>query len=170
MWFRDCRAAFVLTLMGSMAALAEAGPDTAGGGPPAPSECRDLDGKILAPMDCAEYLQALELLGKTEDARLKILETRKRRTEIERPVSPPAPPQPASPAPAAAALLPAVPDRVLEVFGGQARLRYRGAVLLVQAGSPLPGGGRVAAVSLDGVEISEGRERRRIPVLLGDSR
>jgi len=59
-------------------------------------------------------------------------------------------------------------DRVLEVFGEQARIRYRGGEILVRQGQTLPQGGSVSQVSIDGVVLVEGRSRRVLPFYIGE--
>lgn len=132
-------------------------------------ECRDLDGRPLADEDCAEYESRLGLLAKIEDARARIEEARHRR-EGTKPTGPLAG-TPSVPAPPTLApLLPPEPDRTLEVFGDQARIRHQGAELLVRAGQRLPRGGQVLRVAADGVEIGDGNQRRLLPLALGGGR
>lgn len=143
---------------------------------PPPAECRDIDGRVVADMDCAEYLQHMEMQQKIEEVRGRIAEARQKRLQAERPPAPPPSPTPppaqAAPPPAVAAMAeppaPTEPDRVLDVTGNQARIRYKGATYLVVPGMAVSRGARVTAVSLDGVDLDEGGRRRRLPFLLGD--
>lgn len=134
-------------------------------------ECRDLDGRPLAGEDCAEFESRLGLLAKIEDARARIEEARHRR-EGAKPPGPPAgtPPIQAPSAPTLTSIIPPEPDRTLEVFGDQARIRYQGAELLVRAGQRLARGGQVLRVASDGVEVGDGSQRRLLPLALGGGR
>jgi type IV pilus biogenesis protein PilP len=140
-----------------------------------PGECLDLEGHRLANVDCAELearLGALvrigEVQGRIEEARAKVAEAKRKRDEIEhpRPASPVAGPSPSDPAPA----VPAPPQetgRLLEIFGDQARIRWRGGDYLVRPGQRLPGGAQIVQVSLEGAVIAEGKQRTTLPFVIG---
>lgn len=150
----------------------------------AAGECRSPEGRVLAPVDCAEYLQQLdleakrlELVAKMEELKANAAGAAKRRLEAERgpaaplpPLPPASSPPPAAPAPGRPSAAPNLPDRVLEITGGQARIRYQGGVYLVQAGTRLPSGGQVTQVTLAGVDLMDGKERRHLPFVLGEWR
>jgi type IV pilus biogenesis protein PilP len=126
--------------------------------------------------DCTEYMGMLELQSKRlklqveiENARQQIAEARKRRAEAANPAPAPAPAIAAAKIPLPSA--PEIPDRVYEIFGEQARIRYRGGQYLVRQGQRLPDGGAwIARISSDGVTVAEGKARRILPFMVGDWR
>jgi hypothetical protein len=147
--------------------------------PEAPvGECLDLDGKRLAPMDCLEYIQQLDLQAKRletwgkieeartriEEAQMKAAEAKRKREEIEHP-RPPAP-SPMELTPAAVSA-PPPEGRLLEIIGDQARIRWRGGDYLVRPGQRLPGGAQIVQVSLEGAVIAEGKQRTTLPFVIG---
>lgn len=134
--------------------------------------CAEIDGAPPG-VDCTEYMgnlelqaQRLKLQAEIEAYRQQIAEARRRRDEASAPVRPPLPVQPNAPTTSRA--LSESPDRVYEVFGDFARIRYRGAQHLVHLGQRLDPDARVVQVSLDGVVVAEGKTRRTLPFLLGD--
>ena len=147
-----------------------------------PDSCRQADAQAVPPppgADCTEYQLRLEQQAKRMESEVKIMEQQAKRWELfakakaaqeqadKKPV--PAPLQNSAP-PLPGAMPSGVgpgADRVLEVFGDQARIRYRGGEFLVRAGQALPQGGSVAQVSLDGVVLVEGRSRRMLPFYIG---
>jgi hypothetical protein len=120
-----------------------------------------------AAADCAEYQARLEQQAKRMDILAKIAASRQQIDKQSAP--PPSPAKPPDPAQhSSAAPPPALDDRVLEVFGDQASIRYRGGDLLVRQGQSLPQGGRVEQVSLQAVVIVEGGSRRALPFYIGE--
>ena len=149
---------------------------------PASDECRRADQNGVPPppgSDCTEYQLRLEQQAKRMESEAKIMEQQARRLEFiakakaaqDQIDKKPPPAQPQNPPPSTPAAMPPLggqgADRVLEVFGDQARIRYRGGEFLVRAGQALPQGGSVAQVSLDGVILVEGRNRRMLPFYIG---
>jgi type IV pilus biogenesis protein PilP len=140
-----------------------------------PGECLDFEGHRLANVDCAELearLGALarigEVQGRIEEARAKAAEAKRKREEIEhpRPSSSVAGPNPTTPTPAVPAPPPET-GRLLEIFGDQARIRWRGGDYLVRPGQRLPGGAWLVQVSLEGAVIAEGKQRTTLPFVIG---
>jgi type IV pilus biogenesis protein PilP len=187
MSFRNVASAASIALAGLLAGAAAAEPSAAPPGasampadspivPDAPAgECLDLDGKHLAAMDCLEHIQHLDLQvkrleawGKIEEARTRIAEAKRKREEIEHPPAPsPTPaPNPNDLAPAAVSA-PPPEGRLLEIFGDQARIRWRGGDYLVRPGQRLPGGAQIVQVSLEGAVIAEGKQRTTLPFVIG---
>jgi type IV pilus biogenesis protein PilP len=180
MSFRKVASVVSIALAGLLAGAAVAEPPDAAttsvNAPDAlPGECLDLEGHRLANVDCAELearLGALarigEVQGRIEEARAKAAEAKQKREEIEhpRPSSSAAGPSPAAPTPAASAPPPET-GRVLEIFGDQARIRWRGGDYLVRPGQRLPGGAWLVQVSLEGAVIAEGKHRTILPFVIG---
>ena len=149
--------------------------------PPAPAAaaeaCRQADAQGVPPpasADCTEYQSQLEQQAKRLESQVKVMEAQAKRLELQgkiRSANEPAAPKPDAPKPPAAPPgRPEDEDRVLEVFGGQASIRYQGGDYIVREGQSLPRGGRVEQVSLDGVVIVDGRVRRALPFFIGERR
>jgi hypothetical protein len=158
------------------AALEASAPSVNASAPPdaPPGECLDLEGKRIANVDCAELEARLgvlarigEVQGRIEDARAKVAEARQKRDAIEHPK----PQQPAVGAQKdSATAIPTTPPeagRLLEIFGDQARIRWRGGEYLVRPGQRLPGGAWLVQVSMDGAVIADGKHRTTLPFVIG---
>ena len=147
--------------------------------------CRNADLNGVPPppgIDCTEYQVRLEQQAKRMESQGKILEQQAKRQELLariKTANDSATAKKAEPADSASNL-PKPPfdqfsqagamgeDRMLEVFGDQALIRYRGGEILVRQGQTLPQVGLVEAVSTDGVVLAEGRGRRTLPFFIGE--
>jgi hypothetical protein len=193
MSFRNVASVASIALAGLLAGAAAAEPSTVPPGVSAmpvdspivpdapPGECLDLDGRRLAPMDCLEHIQQLDIQAKRlealvkieeartriEEAQVKAAEAKRKHDEIEHPRLP-APAAGPGPKDLASMALPAPPEgRLLEIIGDQARLRWRGGDYLLRPGQRLPGGAWLVQVSLEGAVIAEGKNRTTLPFVIG---
>jgi len=181
---RDTIPAFVVCVAASallMLALSDARAEETGAAPSAsPDACRQADQEGVPPppgADCTEYQVRLEQQAKRMESQAKVMEQHAKRLELlakiksaQAPADKPDSPPPAAARPAAPRLRPEDADRVLEVFGDQASIRYHGGEILVRQGEGLPQGGRVEWVSLDGVVVSDGNGRHTLPFFIGGRR
>lgn len=163
----SCRNALICLVLAAAAGETRADPA-------APDACRDVAGKQIAEVDCSEYLVRLDFESRRLEAQAKIDEAQARIRKAQQAAEPAAPAHPpgAGFAPPAAgpalATLAGLPDRTLEVIGGQrARIRHRGQEMEVRTGDRLPGGGQVVQVSLAGVVLNEDGGRHDLPFALG---
>lgn len=170
-------AAALLMLFLSGARAEETGAAPVPPAPPAsPDACRQADQEGVPPppgADCTEYQVRLEQQAKRMESQAKVMEQHAKRLELLAKIKSAREPtgQSDNPPPAAAAQpRPEDADRVLEVFGDRASIRYHGGEILVRQGEGLPQGGRVERVSLDGVVVSDGRGRHTLPFFIGGRR
>lgn len=178
----------VLTLYGGFAKADDALPGSAAAGSLSISSdiCQKADQEGMPPppgIDCTDYQVRLEQQAKRMESQAKILEQQAKRFEIlakiqtakgqpgekkaspsdsTNPANPPNPPLP--PFPQAGV----EQDRVLEVFGNQARIRYRGGEILVRQGQSLPRGGLIGEITTNGVTLIEGQSRQTLPFYIGE--
>lgn len=117
-----------------------------------------------AGVDCTEYQFRLEQQAKRMDILAKIQAAKEQITgqkALKETLKPELPAQQASLSP------PPLADRVIEVFGDQALIRYHGNVFTVRQGQRLPQGTLIGTVNLDGVSLVEGENRRFLPFYIG---
>lgn len=168
----SCRNALIL-----LACLVLAAAETRAD-PGAPGACRDAAGQQIAEVDCSEYLVRLDFESRRLEAQAKVEEAQARIRKAKQAAEPSGPDNP-RPLPGGSLPMPSsgpglaafsgLPDRTLEVIGGQrARIRYRGQEMEVRAGDRLPAGGQVVQVSLAGVVLmNEDGGRHDLPFAVG---
>lgn len=174
-------ALLVLFLYGHLAHAEEAVPT-----PPSSSAglCMKADLEGVPPpsgTDCTEYQVGLEQQARRMESQAKIMEQQAKRLEILAKIQEAKEQitgeysrkansnKPANDAPSPPIQLQQIyEDRVLEVFGEQARIRYRGGEILVRQGQALSQGGLVGHVSLDGVVLFEGGNKHVLPFYIGE--
>ena len=155
--------------------------------------CRDADmaGTPVRPdVDCTEYNAQLDQQAKRVQ---KMADIQKTLAQIKEPTQPkpvagpsalgslsgtPAPPTPPISQLPGIQGMPTVKatddsaasDRLLEVFGGNARIRWGGHDRQVKVGSVLPGGAKVSVIKVDGVGITakDGKSTKWLPYYVGN--